>query len=242
MMGHWLDVAMTSSGLRRDTTFPRDIATEAQDALSVELIPIPMLTTSHVTDWLRYRGVRRSASDTERELYGCMVARAGSAFLFHDTGDTEAEQRFTIAHEVAHFVLDHLLPRERAIHHFGEGILPVINGQRRASLEERLSSVLGQVPLGVQIKLMDRNPSGHLPSGAIAEAERRADRLAFELLAPAEHARPLLQSAPDEEGPALLARHFGIPEDKARGYARLLKPQKRTQPFSIIQFLGEERT
>nr|WP_226994387.1 ImmA/IrrE family metallo-endopeptidase [Myxococcus hansupus] len=170
-----------------------------------------------------------------------MVARAGSALLFHDTGDTEAEQRFTVAHEVAHFVLDHLLPRERALHHFGEGILPVLNGKRRANLDEKVSSVLGQVPLGVQIKLMDRNPTGHILSGAVAEAERRADRLALEILAPATHARQLLQSVPANEGAALLSRYFGLPEEKARGYLRTLRPHKRPQPFSIIQFLGEER-
>ncbi|NVI97099.1 ImmA/IrrE family metallo-endopeptidase [Myxococcus sp. AM009] len=242
MMGHWLDEAMTASGLRECTSYPRDLAEEAPFQLSVELVPIPRLTTAHVAEWTSKRKIRHSIADTNREIYGCMVAWKGSALLFHDTSDSEAEQRFTVAHEVAHFVLDHVIPRERALRYFGEGILPVLDGKRNASLEEKLSSVFGQVPLGVQVKLMDRNPSGHLASGAIAEAERRADRLALELLAPAELVRRILRSTPEEDGVLRVASRFGLPEDKARGYARSLLRQERAQRFSIIKFLGEDRS
>lgn len=242
MMGRWLDEAMAISGLQECTAYPRDLAVEAPYQLSVETVPIPRLTTAHVADWTSKRKVPHPISDTHRDIYGCMVAWKGSALLFHDTGDSEDEQRFTVAHEVAHFVLDHVIPRERALRYFGEGILPVLDGKRDASLEERLSSVFGQVPLGVQVKLMDRTPSGHLASGAIAEAERRADRLALEFLAPAELVRRMLRITPGEDGVLRVASRFGLPEDKARGYARALMRQERAQRFSIIEFLGEDRS
>ncbi|MFP2958576.1 ImmA/IrrE family metallo-endopeptidase [Myxococcus sp. 1LA] len=242
MIGHWLEEAMVTSRLQECDAYPRDLAAAAPYQLSVEMVPIHKLTTAHVSAWTSMRNIKHPIADTEREIYGCMVASKGSALLFHDTGDSEDEQRFTVAHEVAHFVLDHVIPRARALRYFGDRILPVLDGKRDASLEEKLSSVFGQVPLGVQVRLMDRNPSGHLASGVIAEAERRADRLALELLAPAVLVRRILRSSSGEDGVLRVARQFGLPEDKARGYARLLMPQEQASRFSIIEFLGEDRS
>jgi IrrE N-terminal-like domain len=239
MTEHWLEEAVAACKLPPPSAFPRNLADEIPLWLPVTLVSLPHLTSDAVRDWLARRGIRHPVSSTQRRLHGCMMARAGCAVLFHDSEDTDREQRFTLAHEVAHFVLDHLLPRARALRAFGEAIRPVLDGRRRRRIEEALSSVLDRIPIGVQVKLMDRSPSGFIQAGVVAESERRADRLALELLAPAEFARPVLKDTPGAEGEALLAFCFGLPEELARTYARMLLRRERTQRFSILEFLGE---
>jgi hypothetical protein len=234
-----LEEAVAACRLPPPPAFPRDLATEAELWLPVSLVSLPGLTSDDVRDWLAKEGIGHPVSARRRALHGCMVARAGRAALFHDRQDSEDEQRFTLAHEVAHFVLEHLLPRAQALRVFGEGIRPVLDGVRRPRPEEALSSALDQVPLGVQVKLMDRGPSGVIHTGHVAEAERRADRLAFELLAPVALARPVLKDAPGAEGEARLASRFGLPREQARTYARTLLRRERTARFSIAEFLGE---
>jgi hypothetical protein len=168
-----------------------------------------------------------------------MVARAGFGVLFYDSRDDEHEQRFTLAHEVAHFVLDHLLPRFRALRAFGEEIREVLDGRRAPTREELLSSVLDQVPLGIQVKLMDRGPSGSICAGKVAESEQRADRLALELLAPAVLSLAVLKDAAGKGGEARVASRFGLPAEVARTYARMLRRESPPR-FSIMEFLGED--
>lgn len=239
MTDHWLEEAVTACKLPPPSSFPRNLADELPRWLPVSLVSLPQLTSGAVREWLQQRNIRHPVSNTQRQLHGCMMARAGHAFLFRDSEDTDSEQRFTLAHEVAHFVLDHLIPRAQALRVFGESIRPVLDGRRRPTIEEALSSVIDRIPLGVQVKLMDRSPSGFIETGVVEESERRADRLALELLAPSARVRPLLKDVPAAEGEALLATCFGLPEQVARTYAGMLLRRGRAQRFSILEFLGE---
>lgn len=232
MTERWLEEAVAASGLPPRSAFPRDLPAELGLSLRVTLVSLPGLTTDKVRDWLSRRGVRTQVVDTDRPLHGCMVARAGRAILFHDRDDDAREQRFTLAHEVAHFVLDHLLPRERALRAFGESIREVLDEVRPPTPEESLSSVLEGVPLGLQVRLMDRGASGTILTGRVEAAEQRADRLALELLAPAGLAR---NCTPD-----MLVSRFGLPEEAARTYARMLSRRARPPRFCILDFLGED--
>ncbi|WP_437303832.1 ImmA/IrrE family metallo-endopeptidase [Sorangium sp. So ce388] len=184
-------------------------------------------------------------SDSDRELHGCLVARGGQGFVFLDGADEEAERRFSLAHEIAHFVADHLLPRARALEVLGESILPVLNGDRAPTPEERLAAVLTRVHLGVQVLLMGRGPGGAVCTWDVAESEQRADRLGLELLAPADVAMASLQSVLGEvEEPSQhdelraaehLAERFGLPADKAGSYVGLLLSRRR-RPLSVEIF------
>jgi hypothetical protein len=240
MTGSWLEEALELCGLRSAPTFPRDLATEATECLHITLEERPHLTSDGVQAWLAQQGLSPKVPGPPRPLHGCMVAKAGFGLLFYDSTDSECEQRFTLAHEVSHFVLDHLLPRARALQAFGEEIRPVLDGKRPATLEESLSSVLSQIPLGVQVKLMDRSHSGAICTGNAAESEWRADRLALELLAPAELAKAMLEADPGEEAEARLASRFGLPAQVARTYVHLLRRQHPPARFSILEFLGED--
>ncbi|NNB91363.1 ImmA/IrrE family metallo-endopeptidase [Corallococcus exiguus] len=240
MTEQWLVEAVAASSLSFPPGFPRDIAAEAPLRHPLDLVGMPGLTVEGVRQWLVQRGLPAELSGADRRLYGCMVARAGAAALFFDSDDSEAEQRFTLAHEVAHYVLDHLLPRTRALDFFGEGILPVLDGEREPRLNEYMDSRFSDVPLGLQVHLMNRGEAGDADSGAVLLAEERADHLALELLAPMTAARAELNEVTVTEGPRRLETVFGLPTAAARTYARMLRKRRRRPEFSVVDFFGDD--
>ena len=240
MTARWLEEALEASCLKASSTFPRNLAAEVSLRLPVTVVCLPRLTSDSIRDWLAQRNWHHRVVDLPRGLHGCMVAEKGVGILFHDSLDTPNQQRFTLAHEVAHFVLDHLLPRARALRVFGEAIRPVLNGSRAPTPEESVSALFERVPLGVQVKLMDRGPSGSFRTGRVAEAERRADRLAQELLAPSALVIPLLKDVSADEAVDRVVFKFGLPREEARTYVQQLLRRQRAPRFSLQRLLGED--
>ena len=102
----------------------------------------------------------------------------------------------------------------------------MIDGRRTALLDERIGALLGGVSLAAQVHLMERTPDGHLPGLDVSAAERRADALAFELLAPFDAVRARLpRGAARADAEAILRETFGLPATPARSYARRLVPE-----------------
>ena len=80
---------------------------------------------------------------------------------------------------------------------------------------------------------MERTVTGNPTTVRIAEAEIDADRLAFELLAPAGH---VLADAFPKERNALVKRLrqvYGLPSAQALRYASILMPTPRTDPLLL---------
>ena len=147
----------------------------------------PGLSTAVVLDWLRRRHITLFLETVDRPLRGCLIARDGGGWIFLDAGDEAAEQRFTLAHELAHFLRHYWQPRLRACAHLGNQVLEVFDGRRPPRPEERLHAVLLGVPLGFHAHLMGRADDRRARStSALGIAENEADLLAYELLAPAE--------------------------------------------------------
>src|SRR6266545_2847165 len=94
--------------------------------------------------------------------------------------------RFSLSHELAHYLRQYLYQRRRTQAAVGMSALDVLDGVRPPTMVERADALLGRVKLGAHVHLMDRTPTGHPPSVSIAAAEREADLLAFELLAPSD--------------------------------------------------------
>lgn len=235
----WLDEAVGASRLPPPDRFPRELADEVELYLPVSLVHLPKLTSNQMRDWLAHKNIHISVPAQDRRIHGCMVAQRERAFIFCDAEDHVDVRRFTLAHEVAHFVLDHLLPRARALAAFGESIRPVLDGDRPPNVREGFSAMLKRIPLGIQVKLMDRGPTGAICAGKVDASEHRADRLAFELLAPVAQVQPLLEGLSRKEGEAELALRFGLRLEEARAYLRaLLGPEHR--PFSIQKYFSEE--
>ncbi|RKG78559.1 ImmA/IrrE family metallo-endopeptidase [Corallococcus sp. CA049B] len=235
----WLGEAVEASGFPPPEVFPYDIAADAPLRLPVRPVGLRDLTSEKVRQWLAQRG-RTVEVGYHRAMHGCMVAWEGKGLVFFDRDDSPAHQRFTVAHELGHFFLDHLQPRKRALDFFGEGIRDVLDQRRPPTREESLTSALEGIPIGVQIHLMDRGPTGAVGTGVVARSEQRADRLALDWLAPEKLARQVMKAGPQETQEQRLGQYFGLPEHMAETYARILRREEGRSRFSIVSFLGED--
>lgn len=204
---------------------PRDIGSAVSWALPVAVISLSGLRIAAVDAWLAEHDVGARLSVPDRPLRACVLVHEGNGLLFVDHEDDEDERRFSVAHETAHYLLEYALPRERTRRRLGPEVLPVLDGRRAPSPEERIGAVLAGVALGVRLHLMERTPSGHPTDRDVSAAERCADELALELLAPIDAVRARLKghrSRPEVE--ALLRGTFGLPPTPARAFARRLTP------------------
>jgi len=218
--------------------YPRAMQDAITLASPLELCPVTELRVKHVLDWARRIDVACRIRGQDRRLHGCLVAWRGKGAIFYDTGDADDEQRFTLAHELAHYLLDYAAPRERAVTILGASILTVLDGERAPTPDERLHAVLSGVHLGVMSHLMERPDQG-LPTSAVLDVEDRADRLALELLAPAQPLHELLDQPTAPRGfqarLAFLGQQLttsrGLPADIAAAYARFLLAQRGEPTF-----------
>lgn len=236
----WLEETVEECGFTAPSRFPRNLSADIPTRLSVKVVALPHLTPQAVRDWLLRRGIRQPVEGDASDFHGCMVARAGHGFLFVDTSEGNAEQRFTIAHELSHFILDQWLPRQRALRVFGDQILPVLDGLREPTPDEAMTALFEKLSLGPPVNLMARDASGHYARRAVMDSEWRADLLALELLAPAKLVVPLVMDIPAEEATGLLFFRYGLPREMANTYVQELRRRQRTPRFSIEKFLGVE--
>jgi len=222
--------------------YPRDLSYVVDRFFPLAVVSLPALSTHRIEQWFARRDIPYRFARYDRSLHGCIVAVRGQGVLFVNADDDVCERRFTVAHETAHFLLDYLEPRQRALQLFGPSILPVLDGERSPTIEERIHAVLADVSFGVFVDLMVRNPHGDIDQPVIVQSEDHADRLALELLAPAEEA---LASIPDDVVAPLekvrclvsyLVDRYGLPRRVAQMYAAVLL---RTQVSgSMAQWLG----
>jgi len=244
----WLREALEIGGLDLPNAYPRDLASTVPLQLPLAFVPVMDLTTTTLEEWMGRRRIYYTMDGPLRRLHGALVARAGRGLVFMDSSDDLAEQRFTAAHETAHFIDDHIMPRLKALKAFGEAILPVLDGERPPTPEESVSAVSNRVSLGVQVHLMARGPHGTICSWDVEEREQRADRLALELVAPAKDAlRELRRASPPDgvtevdEAASVLSQRFGLPMSAARPYADLLLGKRRSRPKLSELLLGGNR-
>jgi hypothetical protein len=227
--------------------FPRKLEGPVAWALPLAIFKVPRLCVQDVERRLSDFGVQFRIANQDRVLHGCLVAFGGKGIVFLDGSDPDDELRFSLAHEIGHFLVDYVWPRDRAIKRLGPAIAEVLDGRRLPTVAERIDAVLGDAPIGVHTHLMDRLPSGQIGCGHIAGAEHRADRLALELLAPEADVRAALlplAGAPEEDRAGqlerLLKERFGLPRNVAREYARFLIGVGQRPP-TVRDWLGIDR-
>src|SRR2546421_5597152 len=163
--------------------YPCDIKTAITWTLPLEVYANPQLCVNDVFAWTRRVNLTLRIPGRNRRLHGCLIAYRGKGTIFYDADDVGDEQRFTMAHELAHFLLDYQAPRQRAVTILGSTILPVLDGDRPPTRAERLHAVLSTIHLGVMSHVMER-PDVGLSTNVVIDIEDRANRLAIELLAP----------------------------------------------------------
>jgi hypothetical protein len=206
--------------------FPRELRRPLAYALPLGIVELPRLRPAALGRHLERRGLAcRGLAAADRPLRAALVALAGHGFVFLDGTDPADERRFSLAHEVAHFLADYWWPRQRIERRVGPASLEVLDGRRPPTRVERIDAALGGLQLTAHVHLMERTPDGHVAGAAIDRAEQTADTLALELLAPAEQALSALGPAPADPA-RLLAERFGLPPAVARRYAaQLIQPE-----------------
>jgi hypothetical protein len=206
--------------------FPRNLRGPITYALPLAVVYLSGLRLTAVRDWLARTGVACPCEVADRPLRACLVASWGCGFVFIDGADREDEQRFSLAHELAHYLRDYWQPRQLAVARLGASVIEVFDGLRPASAEERLSALVARVPIGFHWHLMRRDDDGQFPTPAIAAAERDADRLAYELLAPAAMVHAPAGAAKGAAARTALVLEleavYGLPPAQARDYSALL--------------------
>ena len=208
-------------------SFPRNLERYVALALPLTIIRLPRLRITDVRKWLAHRGARIQLQCNDRELRGCLVAHAGEGLIFADGTDCPQELRFTIAHEIAHFLVDYLQPRAVALDTFGSSMREVVDGIRVPTAPERLQALFAARAIHVHINLMERDTQGDT-SSYVLTTENRADRVGLALLAPPEIVlsglTPTAHSFAErhEAVTSELSHRYGLPVWLARTYGRAL--------------------
>lgn len=165
--------------------FPRNVEQALALKLPVDVVKLSVVTVRTVTNWLRQRRfVCAEFPDNGSDLMGCLYAEKGHGFIFLCGADSAVEQRFTVAHDTAHFIVDYWNPRQSVIAALGPEIEEVLDGIRPARAKERAAAILSRVRLGAHWHLLPRSGMDAESDPRIAHVEDRADALGLELVAP----------------------------------------------------------
>jgi len=222
-------------------SFPRSLERSLALALPVTLVKLPKLMLHKVEGWLQRRGVPFQFSCHNRAVRGCLVAFGGEGLIFVDGSDPDDERRFTLAHEIGHFLIDYWQPRKRAMATFGHTITDVLDGIRPPTVSERVHVLLVQMSIGIHTNLMERDTDVDSPT--VWQIEDRADKVALTLLAPPEEvlSRTELAAAQYEQRlfsiTRVLRADFGLPRSIAGPYGRALLTMAKRGP-SWLETLG----
>lgn len=216
-----MDLERIASDFWKDTgysqTFPKPIEQALALKLPVTIVKLPEVTVRAVRGWLRKKKHCKVFPHYDCELMGCLYAHKDQGFIFVCGADPPDEQRFTIAHDTAHFIVDYWLPRNSVIAALGERIKAVLDGERPATTRERATAVLSGVRVGPHWHLLPRFGREIDDERHVAHAEDRADSLGLELVAPKRSIHQLIKHHEADAGAnveaicQLLADFFGLP-------------------------------
>lgn len=181
----------------------------------------PQLRLALVQDYLRKAGIRDTGGWEDRPLRACLVAQPSGGLIFLDQDDPGDEQRFSLAHELAHYLRHSWQPQERTKLLLG-------GATRLTRPTQRLVAFLRGVTPESFAHLMARFPEGMCPD--TRRLEQEADTLAVELLAPQERVRELAFDAASAQ--RVYRTVFGLPETIAALQAQALYPPAPSSPFT----------
>ncbi len=204
-----------------NASFPRDLRRAVPRAVQLGVYELPGLTIHAVRDCLRRGGIAIAIDVADRPLHGCLTTFHGAGTIFVNAHDSAEEQRFSIAHELAHYLRDYWRPRQRAVGRLGAEVVEVLDGCRALTPTERLQALLGEISVQPHVHFLARDPDGQPASRAIVDAEACADELAYELLAPVEHLAKSIPRTAAQLALCLRLEH-GFPAAQAERYAALL--------------------
>ncbi|HEY0429482.1 MAG TPA: ImmA/IrrE family metallo-endopeptidase [Pyrinomonadaceae bacterium] len=218
-------------------SFPRTLERAIQFAFPITIIELPRLQLSQIESWFARRNTKYQFGCPSRAVRGCLIAYGGKGFIFIDSTDSPDEQRFTLSHEISHFLIEYWIPRQKAISKFGSTITEVLDGHRKPSIEQRVHAFLGSIQLGIYSELMTRADSAESTQTEIWDAESRADRIAMALLAPPQSVIEKTDISPTKYDDRIqnitkvLTDEFGLPAPVAALYGS-----------ELLNSIGKERS
>jgi hypothetical protein len=208
--GHRIDDAASAfwklAGGRGQYGRPVDLERAVAVALPLGVVKLPRLSTGKVAEVLSRIGTVPWSVAVDRPLRACLVADVGVGLVFLDGADPDDEQRFSLAHEVAHFLLHYIEPRRRVVQALGSAMVRVLDRSRPPTTAERLSSAMAGLSLEPFRHAMARDDSGTAAHHRTEAIEGEADDLAIELVAPEAERADLAQLPPES-----LASAYGLP-------------------------------
>jgi IrrE N-terminal-like domain len=223
-------------------TFLRQIEQAAPLKLPLVIVKQAQTNAQAARHWLQQRGIVIRLPNDQRGLYGCLVAHRGYGFIFVSDSESIEAQRLTIAHEVAHFLADYLLPRQQVLQALGAHMAEVLDGRRRPTQAERAAAILSHIRLGAHVHLLPRPGVDADDDSTVVHAESRADRLALELVAPQACVHAVLdalsarQALTAEAVGGTLATYFGLP---ACAFHDTIQRIFQRQPTSFVADIAE---
>lgn len=221
--------------------FPREIEA-CLGHLQLIADEAPGLRVATVRDYLAEWDMDAAplAGQPDFALHACLVTISGRGVILLDADDPPDERRFSVAHELAHFLRDAWAPRQAIEQQLGSHALAAFDQQRPPTTAERLRALLAGVGLTPTLHLMARDADARIVDAATARAEREADELACELLAPEAAVWPHAGTGPParcRERLAFALHHrFGLPARPAAAYAARLVPDPR-RPSDLLRHL-----
>ena len=235
---YWSDWFWKRVGGRFD--YPADIAYAATCALDVYVDEVAGLTPVSAAAHIGRGGPRLPDGADERSLHGCVIVGRSGAAILVEKSDDEAEKRFTIAHEVSHYVLEVKQRHERATDRLGREFADTLHGLREATQTERIDAWLNNTRSEAFAHFMDRAPGGRYGCSRMLEAECRADDLALEILAPRSELIAAISlmgfSESLKAAQGISERRFGLPEGVAAWYAGRVVWQLMGGPSTAERF------
>ena len=88
-------------------TPPYDIFGAVSLVMPLDIVNLSGLTIAKIENWLWERNVTLNTGIPNRSLHGFILTFQDAGFIFIDGTDSENERRYTVAHEVSHFILDY---------------------------------------------------------------------------------------------------------------------------------------
>jgi uncharacterized protein DUF955 len=195
-----------AAGGRRKFGSPIDLERAVALALPLGICRMPALSSAKVAAVLERIGTVPWSARPDRPLRGCLVADLGVGLVFLDGEDPADEQRYSLAHEVAHFLLHYLQPRQHVLDVLGMDMAAVLDRARPPTAAERLSSALRDVVLEPFRHAMARTADGRPTHFRTKSIEAEADELADELIVPLAELRSRHDLTPEQ-----LAADYGLP-------------------------------
>lgn len=225
-------------------SIPYDISGAVSLVMPIDIISLSELSLSKIQQWLNDREILFTTEVDNRLLHGFIIIFKGNGFLFVNGTDSEEDRRFTIAHEVSHFILDYQLKRNRAIKKIGIEILEVLDGYRQPTIDEQIDGVLLSVDVTPFTHMVEKDGDGSFESLKNFNAENNADTLALELLAPSQAVIKEIKSKGKlnyslfkEDCYNLLVEKYKLPENISEQYSGVLA-FKATGGPSVLDKLG----